>query len=291
MAVSISALIPRVRDLLADRPWETTSTTTTTSSTVAVPDGTLWDQGDIGEWQTGTVGGEQFYVQSVAGNNLTVVRGYAGTTAETHSSGDRVVKNPTYSYRQITQALTQGVNALWPFVYKTGTVTLTPSSTTVWYDLNASTEGVVAVVQQYGSSGQYVGRFGQRGNLPFEWDPNMPTALCASGKGMRFPSGLYDSSNSILVTDKRYVTGTSDIEDSGVLPVGDYLVHFACGILLQSAEIWRESGAALDNVATTVGTNQRLQTGAWFTAQAKKKLEMLAIKFEQKYQPVPMRRL
>lgn len=291
MTVSISALVPRVRDLLADRPWETTSTTTTTATTVAVPDGTLWDAGDIGEWQTGTVGGEQFMVQVVAANNLTVVRGYAGTTAETHTSGDRVVKNPTYTYRQITQALTDGVNTLWPFVYKTGTVTLTPSTTTVWYNLNASTIGVIAVTQQYGTSGTYVARYGQRGNYAFELDMNMPTALCASGRGMRFPSGIVDTTNSILVTDQRYVTGTSDIEDSGQFPVGDYLVHYATGRLLQAMEINRVSGFAHDGVAQTVRETSRLQTGAFYANLAKQKLELLAIKYERQYQPVPQRRL
>ena len=290
MAVSISALIPRVRDLLADRPWETTSTTTTTATTVAVPDGTLWAEGDIGEWQTGTVGGEQFYVQAVVANNLTVVRGYAGTTAETHTSGDRVVKNPVYTYRQITQAITEYVNELWPFVYKTGTVSLTPVSTTVWYDLNALTIGIVSVIQLYGSSNTYAGRFGMRGNLPFEVDYNLPAALCASGRGMRFPSGMYHSSNTITVTDQRAVTGTSDIEDSGQFPVGDCLVHFAAGRLLQALEIRRVSAGQPSDTAASVSTGARLQTGAWYANLGKQKLELLKQKYEMFYQPVSMRR-
>src|SRR5512145_2229877 len=113
MAVSTSALVARVRDLLGDHPWGTTSTTENTGATVAVPDGTDWSEGDIGEWQTGTVGFEQFYVQAVVANNLTVVRGYAGTTAEAHTSGDRVLKNPSFSGRQIQQALETAVKGLW----------------------------------------------------------------------------------------------------------------------------------------------------------------------------------
>ena len=291
MAISISALIPRVRDLTADRPSETTSTTTTTSTTVAVPDGTLWSEGDIGEWQTGTVGGEQFLVQSVAVNNLTVVRGYAGTTAETHTSGDRVVKNPVYTYRQITQALTEYVNELWPFVYKTASINLTPSTTTVWYNLNALTIGIVSAVQQYGSSGQYLGRFGLRGNKPFEVDYNIPAALCASGRGMRFPSGIYDASNTILVTDMRAITGTSDIEDSGQFPVGDCLIHLAAGRLLQALEIRRVSAGQPADTAASVSTGARLQTGAWYANLGKQKLELLKQKYEMFYQPVRMRRV
>ena len=74
--VSISDLVQRVRDLLQDTSaYQTTSTTTTTSTTVAVPDGTLWVQGDVGEWQTGAVGYEQIWVTAApVANNLVVVR-------------------------------------------------------------------------------------------------------------------------------------------------------------------------------------------------------------------------
>jgi hypothetical protein len=292
MAVSISDCVQRVRDILGERPYLNTSTTTTTSTTVNLNDTTGLAEGSILEWQTGTVGYEQIYVQSVnSATQVTALRGYNGTTAETHSSGDTLVRNPLTSGRQIQQHLTNAVNGLWPFVYKTGTVTLTPSSTTVWYDLNALTLGIVQVAQQYGSSGQYVGRFGRRGNYGFEVDYSLPTALVASGKGVSFPSGIYDSSNSILVTDMRAVTGSSDIEDSGQFPVADCVVYTAAGRILTASEIARVSGGTAQAVNTAVPAAARLQTGAFYSQEGKKMLETLAVKYQQFYDPVQMRRL
>ena len=122
-------------------------------------------------------------------------------------------------------------------------------------------------------------------------DYNLPTALVASGRGIRFPQGIYDSANSILVTDMRVVTGTSDIEDSGQFPVGDCCVYTAAGILLQSMEIQRVSGFATQDIMAHVGTGTRLQAGAWYANQGKNRLEQLAIKYEEFYQPVKTRRL
>ncbi len=285
-AKSISDLIPRTRDLLYDFTWETTSTTTTTSTTVAIPDGTLWSEGDIGEWQTGTVGYEQFYVTTVSVNNLTVIRGYNGTTAETHTSGDRVVKNPLYSGRQIQQAVTQELGYMWPAVYKTGDVDLTPSATTAWYDLNAATVGIVSVYQQYGSSPTNIGRFGHPGEFPFEVDYVLPTSLVASGKGIRFRSGMYHATNHIHVIDERIITGTTDIPDDGQFPVADCVVWLAAGRLVESTEIKRDSQGMPQDQTSTVGQGVRLQTGAFLKQQGKKKLEELKYKFESYYNPV-----
>jgi hypothetical protein len=286
---SLSDLVQRTRDLLYDAPWETTSTTTTTSTTVAVPDGTLWDFGAIGEWQTGTVGYEQFYVVSVSSNNLTVIRGYNGTTAETHTSGDRVVRNPLYSGRQIQQALSNELQGMWPFVYKTGDVDLTPSTTTVWYDLNSATVGVVRAYQLYGASGEYIGRFGRgAGEFSFEVDYLLPTGLVTSGKGIRFASGMYHSSNHIHVIDMRVLTGTSDIPDSPQFPVSDALVWLAAGRLVEATEIKRNSQGMPADTLSTVSSGIRLQSGAFYRVQGKRMLELLTYTYKTHYEPVRM---
>lgn len=276
MAVSSSSLVQRVRDLVHDNPYETTSTTTTTSTTVAVVDGTRWDEGDAGEWQTGTVGYEQFRVASVSSNNLTVTRGYNGTTAETHTSGDRVIKNPLFTGRQIQQAIAAVINELWPRVYITGTVSLTPVTGQLWYDLDAETLDIIKVGQLYGASSERFGRFGIKGTHPYAYDGNLPAALVASGKGIRFPAGLFSPSNTVTVTDKRAITGTSDIEDSGQLPVADAVVYGAVGRLLQALETKRVASGEVVDIANSVGTGARLQTGAWYEAEYKTKKEDLA---------------
>jgi hypothetical protein len=288
MAISSAALVPRIRDLLNDYPWETTSTTTDTAGVVAVPDGTRWAEGNIGEWQTGTIGFEKFRVISVSANNLTVSRGFAGTTAETHTSGDRIVKNPLYGGREIQQAATARINEMWPYVWKTGSVTLTPSTTEPWYDLHALTLGIVRATQLYGDGDILVGVFGDRfygGGKYYVVQRNLPTGLVASTNGIRFPAGIYHATNSINVIDQRAVTGSSDIEDSATLPVADALIHGVLGRLLGAKEIGRVSHGENADVAGSVGVGSRVQLAAYYDQLFWKKIASIQIKLQRIYQP------
>lgn len=298
--VSISDIVQRVRDLLVETghltsPYQTTSTTTTTSTTVAVPDGTLWVQGDIGEWQTGTVGYEQFWVTAApVANNLVVVRGYNGTTAETHTSGDVVVQNPTITGRAIQQAAQRAVDSLWPRVWKTGTVTLAPVAGQTWYDLNALTRGLVNVTQKFGTSpdlrnGVYVAYSNdvrKDSYRPVMFDLDVDTGVVASGKGVAFPAGLYHTTNSINVRDKRTITGTSDIPDDGELPVAEACVYLAVARCLEGAEGQRvNQGVDLEEQGS-LNPGPRLQTGAYFRSMGKEKLDAIETALNLKYTPL-----
>ena len=61
----------------------------TSTTTIAVTDGTVFDAADVISIAAGT---EFMLVESVSGNNLTVVRGYQSTTATTHSDAQNVFK-------------------------------------------------------------------------------------------------------------------------------------------------------------------------------------------------------
>lgn len=303
--VSTSQLIPRVRDIIGDQPYRTTSTTTTTSTTVAVPDGTLWSAGDIGEWQTGSVGYEQFYVQSIAGNDLTVARGYGGTTAETHTSGDSIFQNPSFFGRQIQQSLNAGVRGLLPYVYVVEEVALDIAGTAeasrpLWWQLSPTSGntvvGIQSVQQAYGTSPKFqVGRYGVRGGLPFDIatdlrEETVHGGASTTGWGIRFPRGFYDArvTNALKVDVMvmTQVSGSSDIRDDAQFPVGDHLVYFAAGRLTQALEIPRVAVGSDLETSSTVGSGARMQTGSYYTALAKQKLEELATAYRRFYNPV-----
>jgi hypothetical protein len=288
--LSSSDLVQRVRDLLGDNPWQTTSSTTGTGTTVAVPDGTLWSFGAIGEWQTGTVGFEQFYVQSVSGNNLTVTRGVNGTTAESHANGDAVIRNPGFAGRQIQQAITQTLMELWPYVFKVGAISLTYSATTKWYDLNALTLGIVSVQQQKNVTPADVGVFNDKMygyGKSYIVRRNLPTALVSSGNGMTFPAGVYDTSgtNAIKVSDIRQITGTTDIVDSSNLPVAEAVTFGAIARILKATEIKRTLYGDALSTEGTVSVGQRLQLGAFYDGEFRKRLVTLQIRLKQLYDP------
>jgi hypothetical protein len=291
---SVNDLVQRVRDLLNDQPYETTSSTTTTADTVSVPDGTIWNEGDILEWQTGTIGYEQAYVVDIVANDLTTIRGYGGTTAETHASGDRIVQGPSFFGRQLQQAGYTACRGLWPYVYKTEVVPITPtgSSDPVWFNVNvagADPVGLVRATQEYGTSPKlYLGVFGVRGGRPIEMDYRLPSSIAASGIGVRFPSGLYHPTNTINLEVQQTVTGIladNDILDTSQFPVADCIIYFMAGRVVQALEIPRVAVGTDLETSGSVGTGSRLQTGQYYTSLAKQKLEELALKYRNHYKP------
>lgn len=302
--VSLDNLVVRVRDLLGDQPFTTTSTTTGTGATVAVPDGTLWSAGDTGEWQTGSVKYEQFYVHSINVNDLTVTRGYGGTTAESHTSGDAIVQNPSFYGRHVQQALAAACRSLLPYCYVVEDVTLDIGATAeasrpIWWELDVTSNqdivGIQQVTQLMGTDPKFtIHRYGVRGGLPFEvdtqvLDPDTHGGPTTTGWGIRFPRGYYDASTSaqpIYVNCITPITGTSDVPDDVHFPVADHLVYAAAGRLVQATEIPRVAVGSDLETSSTVGQGARMQTGSFYTALGKQKLEELAERYRRYYRPV-----
>lgn len=298
MGLTRDALIPRVRDLLGDTPYTTTSTTTGTGGTVNVTDGTKWSEGDIGEWQTGAVGYEQFLVLAdPVGNDLTVSRGYNGTTAESHASGDRIAQGPTFTGRQIQQSLDAAIRSLFPFVYRVESITLAvlgDGTDPVWWGLTPpSSEPVLGLIdasQVYATAPLLqVAQYGRDKGTKVDFMVNPPSLLSAATAVISFPSGLIHQTNDVQVRVMTAVTGSAarqDIEDTGQFPVADYCVTYTAGRLTGATEIPRVAqGADLESTGT-VGTGARSDTGRTLMFDAKKQLEMLAIKYRNHYRPV-----
>lgn len=203
MSVTSATVIQRVRDILLDTPWATNFTGTiasTSTTSVTVADGTRWDEGDIVEFQDN---GEQLYVSTVVGNVLTVVRGWAGTTAATHDgsvTAITILRDPRFSYKRIKDSIELIMQSLWPYVYKKVTTTITPVSGTVWYDLNASAQGLIQVGQLSSTSPYIYYGYGVRGTKrPVSFLQNAPTTLAASGVAVGFPRGFALTTTNVQV--------------------------------------------------------------------------------------------
>lgn len=109
------------------RPFATTCNDTVTADsadvTITVTDGGVWVAGDIAE----APGGEQWYVTAVAGNNLTVIRQWNGTTLETAAAGTILLKNPRFDLSTIDQVITDTLLSyenLGIYTFGTGSLTL-----------------------------------------------------------------------------------------------------------------------------------------------------------------------
>lgn len=286
--VSSADLVVRVRDLLADQPYTTTSTTTGTGTTITIPDTTNWADGDIGEFQAGTVGYEQFLVvgDPPSSTTLTVVRGYGGTTAEAHSSGVSVVQNPTFFGRQVQQAISDGVRSLWPFVYRVEDIDVTPVIGQGWYDVSGAlddTLGIISVTQMDGTAPNLVIQKYKAKDLIFE--PEANTDVVASGQALYIPF-FYHQTNTIKVKVMESVTGDADIEDNSLFPVADCVIYLAAGRLVGGGEIQRVSSGTDLETTGTVSTGSRSSAGANFSGIGKRKLEELAITYRRHYKPM-----
>jgi hypothetical protein len=293
MAISSSALVQRVRDILEDRAFQDSSTTTGTGTTITVTDTSIYSPGAIVEWQTGAVGYEQMYVRSITNaTDMVVIRGYNGTTAETHTSGDAIVVNPSFTGRNIQQSITQILNESYPQAWVPGTVSLTWTGTTKWYNLNALTLGIVSVTQIKNTTVTDYGRFRdkyQGDGLSYIVQRDLPTGVVASTTGISFPLGVYDSrtsgGNAIVVRDVRAITGTSDIEDSATLPVAEAIVWGVCGRLLKAKEARRVAAGEPATVTGTVGTGVRFGLGREYEQEWRNRLERIKYALADLYDP------
>lgn len=289
MAVSTSDLIARVRTYLDERPMVTTATATNSSTTtVAVTDGTQWDKNAVIEFQDN---GEQCLVSSVSGNNLTVIRGWNGTTAAAHSS-IQAWRDPQYTYDNINKCLASAVRRLWPYCWKATDDTITPlSDGTVWYDLNSAALALINVVQQYGTSDVNLGIYGDgTSNLQVIFERNLPTGLVTSGVGLRFPNGFFHPTNTVRVKFAAAISGSSDIEDDGELAVADAVIFGALGRLLSGKEIERVSSGEDLEPARSVRVGGRLSTGAYYERLFREELEALRISHQQQLPIMPTKR-
>lgn len=77
--------------------------------------------------------GEQALITAVdyTGNSLTVVRGYNGTEAAAHVSGDTITVAPLYPRRSVLDAVKDNVVALYPSVWQVATEEITTANTPV----------------------------------------------------------------------------------------------------------------------------------------------------------------
>jgi hypothetical protein len=212
MSLAQTTVVQRVRDLLGEQAWRTQysgSTTTTTDTSYDMPDGTRWEEGAIMEWQDG---GAQDWVSSVATNTVSIYQGINGTTAVAHAANTQILKDPRFTYQRIVDAAALTMQSLFPVVYKTVSATITPNTTSTWYDLGATDYlGLIRATQQDTNSTSpdviFYGAHGSRMSIAVA---TVPTAVAASGFGVRFPNGVSNVTNAINLTYAAKVTATLD---------------------------------------------------------------------------------
>lgn len=248
MSFSQATLVQRVRTIMGDNPFAVPCTDNVAQgdTTIDVPDGTEWSEGNVGEYQDD---GEQFYVRSVSSNTLTVIRGWNGTTAAAHDGSGTakvIFKNPRVSYIKITTAVTQVMNALNPYVYRTHSFTITPTATETWQDVGASNTAIHSLIQVTqaltATSPKRVFYYGMRnGAYPVALAKNLPTSVATNTVALYMPY-LKDETATINVLaaapiDATVATGSYSYISEGVEV--DSVVYFTAAELLGAMDVIR----------------------------------------------------
>lgn len=129
MATTLDTLVQRTRRFLRDYPYAPDTTTASLSSsvtTVPVGDGTQFAANRIIE-----VDYEAMLITTVVGNNLTVRRGWAGSTAASHATSSTVLNKPGFLSVEIIDALNGAKDEMYPYVYRpVNDTSLTTNSST-----------------------------------------------------------------------------------------------------------------------------------------------------------------
>lgn len=158
---------------------------TNVATAVIVDDGGNFAYGDIIEWAED---GDQAFVQSVATNTLTVIRGWNGTTAAAHADNTVIYKNPRFTTAQITKAVTHVLNELETLgvhAWGTGTLTLLTGD----YSYPVTETDVIDVVSVYYPDDSY----GMMRPLPFRYQKSLHTSAISGGDGIM----LWDWGNQV----------------------------------------------------------------------------------------------
>lgn len=270
MALAQTTLIQRVRRILGDNPYRQNGSVATDSGTsITVDDSSKFDVGAVLEFQDN---GEQVVVKTIT--NATTVevysRGHSGTTAAAHSSG-QILIDPSFFYIEIIDGLERTIQTLWPHVWKKVTDSVTPSTTTIWFDLASDAIDLIQVVQRYGTSDEYLAFYGAKGSgLPVSLERNLPTALVASGVALKFKNGFADDTNAVQVDYRaKITTGTSggnysDLDDG---LIAETIVYGAAAKLVGNKEIPLISAFDVSQGETPLGPQQRLQASVWLERQ------------------------
>jgi len=144
VAATAQELINRTRRYVADWPVQGTTTASLSASATTVtiaPGPKPVAVGDVVEIDL-----EAIQVTGVTGNTLTMQRGLMGSTAASHTAGTMILLNPDFFSIEIMDALADGLDAAWPWVYRRiSDSSLTIASATI-YEYAVPTDSVTGEV-------------------------------------------------------------------------------------------------------------------------------------------------
>ncbi len=249
---------------------------TDSTPTIPVDTGTNFSLGNIIEFQDN---GEQCYVISVAGNNLTVIRGFNGTTAATHADNTVIAKNPRFTVKQTEDSITQVLYALeGQGVHVFGQGSLTLVDNVHFYDI-AETD----LVPMYGVlSVHYEDTTVDTRIMPLPFYRDMVhTSISASQQAIRLLSwGTQNAGDTVYYAYAKKIDGVDDL-----LPRQEELVVLGATAKMAGKTLFPRTQDPGKHTDRTVQPGQGMRDGRWYQGEfylsVKAEAAQLAVEREQ----------
>ena len=176
-------------------------------TTITVDDGTNFGIGDVIEFDDG----EQCFIQAISTHDLTVIRGYNGTTPAAQDDNDVILKNPI-TIQQIDQAISDTLADLWSNqgVHAIGTGEITLVANQIYYDLTDTDmmeyPGLLSVYYAEATTLRPI-------PVPYQFVRGMHTTVSATGHGVHlWDWGAKAATESVYYSYAKQLAATTDLE-------------------------------------------------------------------------------
>lgn len=192
---------------LQDQATYLTSSATSNGTTLAVADSAAISRGLI------EIGSELIWVDSSdsSTNTLSVPpygRGYRGTTASSHNSGERVVSSPLFPRILVKRAINETIRSVYPDLWGVGETTFTANPAITTYQLPAGTTNVMQVSwQSIGPSREWIPVRSWR------IDKHASTSVFASGATINVYDSIVPGRTVKVVYSKQPTAFTNDSDE------------------------------------------------------------------------------
>jgi hypothetical protein len=239
---------------------------------------------------------ELMLVQSVNQNTNTVTispfgRGYASTTASSHTAGAKIENSPIWPTVRLTEAINDAIRGVYPMLWATNTTSLSKISVVYEYGLPADAEEIISV--QYQLIGpSHVWRPAQQWR--FQGQANTTTGeLGSTGKALYIGDDVVPG-RQIWITYRKEPTELVNLTDdyttvTGLPPTShDVIVYGACMKLSPQLEGPRLSISSVEasERAQYVQPGSASKVSQYFGQLYAQRLEQEAAKQRDKF-PVP----
>lgn len=218
------------------------------------------------------IGEEYILVTAVSGTTtltLTVIRGWLGSTAASHSMNDPVYINPTLKSFEVLPLVNECLRMIYPHLFVVDTTTLSYSPASLGYDMPANCGFPLRVDAQQDSIAYMWKRIND-----WQYIPNADTTDFPNGKAIILNVALPNGNKVKVIYAKQFTSIAASSDDlEAVAGMQEYMTdlpyYYAMNKLVAGMDVDRAdtSGASSHQRAADVPPFLGLRTADWYRSR------------------------